>query len=118
MKTLKTIITVCLISMLGLNAACAQNKKIITQEIPVEGVCNMCQKRIENAALIKGVKTAKWDNTTGLLTVIYTSAKTSDSTICASIALAGHDTKLVKATEENYSKLPDCCAYRDGIKKH
>lgn len=118
MKNLKLLVAICIISILNATSSFAQNKQITTAEIAVEGVCKMCKKRIENAALIKGVKMAEWDNISGMLTVVYSTAKTSDSTICASVAKAGHDTKLVKATEEDYKTLPDCCAYRDGVKKH
>jgi len=118
MNTLKVIIAVCVFSMLNINAGWAQNKEIVTTEIAVEGVCKMCKKRIENAALIKGVKMAEWNNETGLLKLVYNSAKTSDTTICASVAKAGHDNKLVKASKEEYGSLPDCCLYRDGVIKH
>jgi mercuric ion binding protein len=118
MKILKNIIAVSVLNLLFIFSAQAQEKKIITKEIQVEGVCNMCKSRIENAALIKGVKMAEWDKTSGILTVVYQNHKTSDSTICASIAKAGHDNALIKADSTSYGELPGCCSYRDGLEKH
>ncbi len=84
----------------------------------VSGVCGSCKQRIENAALIKGVKWAQWDIESQILTVIYRKDKVTPDAIHQSIALAGHDTDKVKATDEAYKKLPRCCAYRDGVEKH
>lgn len=101
----------------NLNAQQKQ-KKVETAEVQVTGVCKMCKSRIENAALIKGVKHAEWDKHTQLLKVVYKPSKTSLKDIQASVAKAGHDTKEIKATEKNYKRLPNCCAYKDGAKVH
>ncbi len=90
----------------------AQTKGVVTEKIPVKGICEMCQKRIENAAYSKGVKIAKWDKNTQVLTVTYNSAKTTPAEIAKSVAKAGYDAGDVKATEKDYNKLPDCCAYK------
>lgn len=92
----------------------AQNNKIQTDTVTVNGVCDMCKNRIEKAAIIKGVKMAEWDKYAQKLTVIYKSKKTDIQTICSAVAEAGHDTKKVKAKEEAYASLPDCCAYRNS----
>lgn len=92
--------------------------KIITTEIAVSGVCGMCKKRIETAALIKGVKLAEWDRTTKTLKVMYTRGKTDDQTIAKAIAAAGHDNALAKAPDAVYKSLPGCCLYRDGVSDH
>ncbi len=96
----------------------ANKKEIVTSECPVSGLCVMCKERIENAALIRGVKLAEWDKESGILKVIYRSDKVSLDSIQAGVARAGHDTPLFKAPDEAYEKLPDCCAYRDGLQKH
>ncbi len=93
-------------------------KKIETSEFTVQGVCGMCQKRIEKAALIKGVKLVEWNKETQKVKVIYASKKVKLEDIHRSIAGAGHDTELVKADDKVYAKLPDCCGYRDGVKVH
>jgi len=78
----------------------------------------MCKERIENAALIKGVKFAEWDKETKLIKVVFKPDKTDALKIHKSIAAAGHDTEKEKAEDEAYKKLPACCAYRDGVKTH
>lgn len=94
-------------------SAIAQEKKdISTASFKVDGNCNMCKKRIENAAYIKGVKRAEWNKESKTLTVTYRSSKTSEQAIQESVAHAGHDAGTVKAAEEDYKKLPDCCAYK------
>jgi hypothetical protein len=96
----------------------AQTKGVVTETIPVKGNCEMCQKRIENAAYSKGVKLAKWDKTSQTLTVTYNSSKTDATTIAQGVANAGHDAGAVKATEKEYNKLPDCCAYKTNTHQH
>jgi periplasmic mercuric ion binding protein len=95
-----------------------KKKKVETAEFKVKGVCMMCKERIENAALIKGVKLAEWDKETSLLKVVYNTKKTTLETIHKAVAEAGHETEKVKANEKAYSKLPKCCAYNDGVEKH
>ena len=93
-------------------------KETRTVEFQVSGVCGMCKERIENGALIKGVKQVEYDRDTSKLKVVYRSDKVTEDEIHQAIAAIGHDTDKVKATEEAYGKLPDCCAYRDGVEKH
>lgn len=95
-----------------------KSKKVQKASFEVSGVCNMCKNRIENAALIKGVKLAEWDKKTQLLTVVFNETKTTAETIHKAVSDAGHDTKELKAPKEAYSKLPGCCAYRDGVDVH
>lgn len=109
MKNLILTISVFLISL----SAVAQNKNAKTI-IEVDGVCGMCKARIEKAAFgVKGVKSAVWETETHYLNLIFDERKTNIKTICDSIAGAGHDTKMVKATEEAYNSIHDCCKYRD-----
>lgn len=89
-----------------------------TAEFKVEGVCGMCKDRIENGALIKGVKKAEWDKETEMLTVIYNPDKVELIDIHKAIAELGHNTDKVKAEETAYNKLPTCCQYDDGAHKH
>lgn len=93
-------------------------KKVETAKFRVSGVCEMCEKRIENAALIKGVKLAEWNKETQILKVIFKTKNTNEDAIHKAVAEAGHDTEKVKATNDAYKKLPGCCAYRDGIEVH
>ncbi|NNM08520.1 MAG: cation transporter [Flavobacteriaceae bacterium] len=82
--------------------------------IEVDGVCGMCKERIEKAAIrTKGVKSAVWSIETHDLSLIYDERKTNLRTIQGNIAAVGHDTKAIKATEEAYLSVHECCRYRD-----
>lgn len=84
----------------------------------VDGVCKMCKDRIEKAALkTKGVKFASWDLDTGELYCIYNGKKTSVEKIKQALADAGHDTKDIKASDEAYNGIDECCRYRT-LEKH
>ena len=83
--------------------------------LEVDGVCMMCKKRIEKAALnSKGVKFATWDIKTHKLSLIIDENKTDTKTIQNNIAAVGHDTKTLKATEAAYNSVHPCCRYRDS----
>lgn len=89
------------------------NKKtVLSDTIMVRGVCGSCETRIENAALIKGVKKVEWDKYKQQLLVIYKPSKVSIDDIEREVAKAGHDTANHKAADEVYNQLPACCAYR------
>ncbi|MBU3675979.1 MAG: hypothetical protein FGM54_02200 [Chitinophagaceae bacterium] len=85
--------------------------------IHVSGNCSMCKKRIEEAAYIKGVKLAEWNKSTRVLNVVYTS-KTNKQAIINAVLSAGHDASGQKAKDQQYAKLPSCCAYRTGTCDH
>ena len=101
-----------------------------SETIFVNGVCGMCEKRIESNCLnIKGVKMADWNRETGMLKIVFNEKKISLDSIRISIASIGHDTKLltsdidsgwITAPDEVYEKLPMCCKYRDEevVKNH
>lgn len=93
-------------------------KKLETVTFEVSGVCGMCEQRIEQAALIKGVKFADWDRTTQMIKVIYKTKKVDLATIQAAITAVGHDVGELKASNDVYSTLPGCCSYRDGAEVH
>ncbi len=93
----------------------AQDSKIKKESIFVDGVCEQCKERIENAALrTKGVKTAEWDKVSKQLTVLYNSEKTDIEQIKMAVAAKGHDSDTQKSDSTSYAKLPGCCRYRDG----
>lgn len=101
-----------------LNVNISQGQSIITDTLSVRGVCGMCEKRIENAAFIKGVKMAEWNKATQSLVFVYKRKKTNPELVAKAVAAVGHDTELAKAPEAAYKELPDCCAYRDGVEVH
>lgn len=100
------------------NQLIAQSKSIKTDTITIQGNCSQCKERIEDAAFIKGVKHAEWNKTNKILTVSYNASKTSLDKITESIAKAGHDSEKHKSSDKDYKKLPECCAYRDGVCHH
>ena len=52
---------------------------VVKASYTVNGVCEQCKKRIEDAAYAKGVKYADWDVDTHLLTLKYDSSLEFDS---------------------------------------
>ena len=93
--------------------AFSQNKNA-RKTIEVDGVCMMCKERIEKAAIrTKGVKSAIWNIKTHELKLILDERKTNIKIISEKLASVGHDTKVVKATEEQYNSVHPCCRYRD-----
>jgi len=123
---MKTIFSIIIIAVFAISAS-AQEKdlpaerkgsKIDTAKFEVKGVCGMCKDRIENAALIKGVKWVEWDKVTDTLTVIYRKDKLDIVKVHKSIAEVGHTTDKIECNLEAYSKLPGCCAYMGDAEKH
>lgn len=82
----------------------------------VDGVCGMCESRIENALDVPGVIFADWNLETKKMTVVYKTQKIDEQQIHENIARVGHDTEKVKAPDEVYAKIHGCCKYRDGAK--
>lgn len=85
---------------------------IKTATITVQGNCEQCKERIENAADIKGVKKCVWNEKTQIATLIFDSSKTTIDVIEKAIAMSGHETTHQKADEKSYAKLPKCCQYK------
>ena len=81
------------------------------ENIKVWGNCEMCKKRIENAAISAGAITATWDEESKLLAVKFDGAKSSNKKIQENVAAAGHDTQDEIASDKVYKKLPGCCQY-------
>jgi mercuric ion binding protein len=109
---MKKYIIIVLVAMMGVTVT-AQDKNA-RATIEVDGVCGMCKKRIETAAIkTKGVKSAVWNVETKECSLIFDARKTNLATIGQSIADVGHDTKEIKATEEAYNSVHPCCMYRD-----
>src|SRR5690606_2500076 len=86
-----------------------QQDSTITFE--VAGNCAICKQRIEKAAKIKGVSQATWDTQNGIATVVFNPTTTSSKSIKQSIADVGHDTDEIRAEQEVYEKLHECCLY-------
>ena len=92
----------------------AQEKKSknAKYDFEVNGSCEMCKKRIEKAAFsVSGVKSAEWHADDHTLHLIINEQKCSVTDVKKAIAEVGHDTDEVKATQEQFEKLHDCCMY-------
>src|ERR1043165_341237 len=107
MKTVKAILFS--ISLLAIaNIGFAQTR---TETIKVAGECGTCKKKIEKAAKTAGASYAMWNTDSKVLTVKFNSTSTNKARIEKAIAGAGYDTEDVKATDEAYHKLDECCQY-------
>lgn len=116
---MKKVIFILSFMLIGISAQA--QKKNAKVSFDVDGVCMMCKKRIEKAALsTKGVKFASWDMKTHKLSLIIDERKTNLKTVKKTVAKVGHDTKDVKATKEAYESVSPCCKYRDEevVKSH
>lgn len=109
MKNLILALSLLLTSSIGL----AQDKSVKTMTLAVKGNCDECKKRIENSADIKGVKLCVWDENKQMATVTYKADKVTPQQIEQAIAAGGHDAGSTSAKSASYSKLPNCCKYRD-----
>jgi len=88
-------------------------KEVKTIEFKVLGNCDQCKKRIENAAFVKGVKNAVWNEETKMLKVTFRADKVVEQQIHDAVAKAGHQTEKATANDAAYSELPDCCKYKE-----
>ena len=78
----------------------------------VLGECELCKDRIQRATYkIKGVKYSSWSISQNKLSIIYNSNKVSLEEIKKKIADAGHDSEDIRATDEAYANLHQCCKY-------
>jgi copper chaperone CopZ len=72
----------------------------------------MCKKRIEKAAFsVKGVKQVVWHQEHQAIHLIIDESKCNVIEVHNAIAAVGHDTNLVKAQDEVYKALHQCCLY-------
>jgi Cu(I)/Ag(I) efflux system membrane fusion protein len=107
------------IILMTANGACSNQKKTDQKAketqvtLAVQGNCEMCKQRIENAAKgIEGVASATWDAEAHQLQLHFDAAKTSVEAISKAVAGVGYDTEKDLATDEVYNALPPCCKYR------
>jgi copper chaperone CopZ len=113
MKT--KVIMLAILMTTGAGSLFAKSK---TEKFLVNGKCEMCEKRIEMAALsLEGVSKADWNKETKEIDVTIDEAKTSLQNVQEAIAKVGHDTEVIKATDEAYKELPACCKYDRSVLK-
>ncbi|WP_231610814.1 heavy-metal-associated domain-containing protein [Labilibaculum euxinus] len=105
----RKILSLMCFSFLGISFGIAQTT---TESFKVSGNCEMCETRIEKAALaVDGVSVADWNKESKMIDVTFDSSKTDNHKVHMAIAKAGHDTQMHKAKDEVYNKLPGCCQY-------
>jgi cation transport ATPase len=110
---MKKFVLIVVIALFGFSAQAQTKKnKNLKYTTEVNGNCEQCKKRIEKAAFgVPGVKTATWDVSSHQLSVIMNEEKSSPLDLNKAVAKVGHDTKEVKATNEDYENLHSCCKY-------
>ncbi len=113
--------TLILVAMLLSVAGIASNQRFSKEPKPlkkttvsfaVEANCGQCKDRIENALDKKGVYKAIFNLDNKILTVTYDPRKLEEIQLHNMVAMVGHDTEKVKASNVVYESLPDCCKYR------
>jgi mercuric ion binding protein len=112
-----TIITAVLaIAALAISTAYMKPPSKATVSFKASGTCEMCKERIERALDVKGIRKATWNVESQMVTATYNPRKLEEIQLHNLVAIAGHDTEKVKASEQAYSDLPECCLYRSGAK--
>lgn len=100
------------IVVVSLMAALSLSAQSESEKIFVAGECGMCKARIEKAAeAVEGVTEASWNAETKILQFVFNSEEKDVITVHKAVAAAGHDTRMVKAEDAVYDKLPACCKY-------
>ena len=105
------VISVADVSFPTTGSSIPQSDKIKKIKFQVNGVCEMCKKRIETALDVKGIRLADWNIKTKFCRVKFNSEVISENKIHQLIAKLGHDTSKCKATDEDYNNLYYCCHY-------
>ncbi len=101
-----------LLVLLTLSAASVAAQTLKKDTFTVAGNCSMCETRIEKAATsLEGVSAAAWDKETRMIGISYDPEKVDIHRIHMTIAEAGHDTEMHRASDQSYSLLPACCRY-------
>ena len=78
----------------------------------VNGACEMCKANIETAASgLKGVEHAVWDKEAKELTLHYDAKKVNPEKVQKAIVEKGYDAGDLRADDEVYASLPECCQY-------
>lgn len=105
------IISVAFISPSNKNIAPKPIKKTMIS-FEVQGNCAECKERIESALDKKGIYKAMYNIESSIVTITYDPTKLQEIQLHNMIAMVGHDTDKVKASNVVYQSLPDCCKYR------
>lgn len=115
MKTNKLIVSF-LFTMIIISLSAQYPVLYKTTTFKVDGdYCGFCKKRIEEAAMIEGVRKAEWNMDSKILTLVYDPKIVKIDDVQKSIMSVGHDTEKYKAPDSIYYELPETCRYRIEI---
>jgi periplasmic mercuric ion binding protein len=104
------IVALLVISVLLLQCSFAQSA-VKKQTVKVYGNCGQCKKKIEKSAISAGAAYANWNVKTKMLKMSYDPSISNPIKIETAIANTGYDTQDVKASDDAYNKLDECCQY-------
>ena len=62
--------------------------------------------------MFQGVAIANWDQKSKTVTVFHDPSTVSKQEMQKAVANVGHDTKNVRADDQDYEALPPCCNYK------
>lgn len=110
MKSFMFILALTLIQLTGF-AQSEKSVKTETVEFKVYGNCGMCKSRIEKALKVDGIESRNWDTDSKLVKVVFNPDIISIDKLHQLVADVGHDTDLVKASDDTYNILHSCCKY-------
>lgn len=115
---MKTFIFIITLVVFSCGTQKSTESKFISTSFEVEGVCGMCEKRIESTLDIVGIESADWVNETSLVKVVFNPKKITEDEMHKLLSDAGHRTSKLEKNAAAYNSLPGCCQYDDGIDKH
>lgn len=110
-------ITIIILALTFAKHTSAQSPKTVTSTFWVAGVCGLCEETIEKTMDTKGVVVADYDLATNKLTVTYKPKKISEETLHKLLNEAGYDTEKSTCSDQQYSRVHECCKYRE-LEKH
>jgi copper chaperone CopZ len=87
--------------------------KIVMIKIEI-GECKECNRSLEKQLMkLNGMESVEFIKKSKTLKIVYNPMYISETDIHHKIAEHGYDTKLVKATNQAYNDLLECCKYRN-----
>ena len=113
---MKYLITVVLISILGLSSA--QDEKVSTTKFKTSAVCEDCKERIEKELnYTKGVIFAELNLDNKVVTVKYKTKFLNSELLKGIVSGVGYDAGDVPRDPKAFDALPKCCK-SEGICSH
>jgi len=88
------------------------DNKTIESSFWVGGNCEICKDRIEGSLKgVPGILFADWNVDSKIIKVKYDKNKVKENTLHEKISSVGHDTEKMKAKDDVYNNLMECCKY-------